>query len=48
MFGRLELGKSVDDGPMLADAPELVDRLRSEMATHMERLAAKNLEARAA
>ncbi|MHC4479552.1 MAG: glycosyltransferase family 4 protein [Planctomycetota bacterium] len=38
MFGEVELGKSVDRGPLLSDAPELVDRLRREMAAHMERL----------
>ena len=40
MFGNLNLGKHIRSGTMLTDTPELVDRLRHEMATHMERLAA--------
>ena len=39
MFGRLDLGKSIESGPLLPDAPGLVDRLRGEMAAHVERLA---------
>jgi len=38
LFGELEVSKTVQDTPLLADAPELVDRLRSEMALQMERL----------
>ena len=38
MFGQLDLGKSIETGPLLPDAPGLVDRLRGEMASHVERL----------
>jgi UDP-GlcNAc:undecaprenyl-phosphate GlcNAc-1-phosphate transferase len=38
-FGRLRVGRKAGRGPPLADAPELVDRLRAEMANQMERLA---------
>ena len=38
LFGELEVGKTVQGSPLLADAPELVDRLRNEMASQIERL----------
>lgn len=38
LFGELEVGKTIQDSPLLADAPELVDRLRNEMALQIERL----------
>ncbi|MCK4376445.1 MAG: undecaprenyl/decaprenyl-phosphate alpha-N-acetylglucosaminyl 1-phosphate transferase [Candidatus Brocadiae bacterium] len=43
-FGELELGKCIEGGLLLSDAPELVDRLKREMATNMERLSALNVE----
>lgn len=41
-FGELVLGKVVQRRPLLAEAPELVDQLRSEMAAQMERLSVKS------
>ncbi len=38
LFGELEVSKTVQDSPLLAGASELVDRLRSEMASQIERL----------
>lgn len=38
LFGELELRKTVQECSLLADAPELVDRLRKEMAVQLERM----------
>jgi len=44
LFGELELRKSVRYCTLIADAPELVDRLRREMAHHFERVATGEAE----
>jgi len=38
LFGELELGKRIKQSPLLAEAPELVDLLRKEMAAQLERM----------
>ncbi len=45
IYGRLEVSKAIDRAPMLADAPELLERLRAEMASQMERLVESDAEA---
>ena len=44
VLGKLEIGKVVEGHSLLADAPELVGRLLSEMGARLEKLRCQNDE----